>query len=152
MYFSAGFGGARDGLGMAGTRLGFVSTMQVMKISRITALVLFVCLAFTACSQEPELALTPAAQEGREIANASGCASCHGKNGQGVTAPSWQGIYLERIPIDGGDSVLADEDYLYRSITDPQAEIVRDWTLKMPSNNLTDDEVAAIITYIKELT
>jgi len=105
-----------------------------------------------ACGQEPELVLSPAAQEGREIANASGCASCHGKNGQGVTAPSWQGIYLEPVPVEPVGSVIADEDYLYRSITDPQADIVRDWTIKMPMNDLDDDQVAAVIAYIKELT
>jgi len=108
-------------------------------------------LLMSACSNEPPLALSPAAAEGREIANANGCASCHGKDGQGVTAPSWQGIYLEQIPIDGGATVLADEDYLYRSITDPQAEIVRDWTLKMPKNSLTDVDIDAVIAYIKEL-
>ena len=145
MYFWRNWGKLGTG-GRVGT------TMWVMRLRTFLALVGLATLALTACSQEPELALSPAAQEGREIANASGCASCHGKNGQGVTAPSWQNIYLKQIPIEGGNTVLADEDYLYRSITDPQAEIVRDWTIKMPSNDLTDAEIAAIITYIKELT
>jgi len=123
-----------------------------MRFRRTIAVLALVVLGGTACSQEPELALSPAAQEGRAIANASGCASCHGKNGQGVTAPSWQGIYLERIPLESGVLALADEDYLYRSITDPGADIVRDWTIKMPKNNLDDDQVASIIAYIKELS
>jgi len=126
--------------------------MVVMKIRRIIALVSIAVVGLAGCSQEPERALSPAAAEGREIANANGCSSCHGKDGQGVTAPSWQGIYQEFISIEGGGTVRADTDYLYRSITDPQAEIVRGWTIKMPTNNLNDDEVAAIIEYIKELT
>ena len=131
---------------------GFPTTMVLMGFLRPLAALCFAVLLFGACGGgEPDIALSPAAIEGRDIARASGCASCHGKNGQGVTAPSWQGIYLERIPIEGGDTVLADEDYLYRSITDPQAEIVRDWTIKMPKNNLTDDEVNSVIAYIKEL-
>lgn len=125
--------------------------MGVMRLLRAVALVCTFVILVAACSSEPPLALSPEAAEGRTIANASGCASCHGKNGQGVTAPSWQNIYLKQIPINGGGNVLADEDYLYRSITDPQAEIVRDWTLKMPKNSLTDDEIASIIAYIKEL-
>ncbi len=48
-------------------------------------------------------------------------------------------------------TVEADEDYLYRSITDPQAQIRADWTIKMPTNSLSDDQVASIIAYIKEL-
>ena len=126
--------------------------MHAMKIRYIVALVVFAVIGLAACSQEPDLVLTPAAQEGRQIANSSGCSSCHGKNGQGVTAPSWQALYLEPVELQGGDTVVADEDYLYRSITDPQADIVRDWTIRMPSNSLTDAEVAAIISYIKELS
>ena len=136
---------------MVGTGGGFHTTMYGMRIRHAIALVLLSVLALTACSQEPELVLSPPAQEGREIANANGCSSCHGKNGQGVTAPSWQGIYNERIELETGALVLANEDYLYRSITDPQADIVKDWTIKMPTNALTDDQVNAIITYIKEL-
>ncbi len=123
-----------------------------MKIRYALALVALFVVAFTACSQEPDLVLSPAAQEGRTIANSNGCSSCHGKNGQGVTAPSWQGIYGEQVPIEGGATVLANDEYLYRSITDPQADIVRDWTIKMPMNDLNADQIAAIIEYIKELS
>jgi len=128
--------------------------MVAMGLLKPVAALCFVVVAMvglSACSKEPEIPLSAAAAEGRDVARASGCASCHGKNGQGVTAPSWQGIYLERIPVEGGDTVLADEEYLYRSITDPQADIVRGWTIKMPKNNLTDDEVNSVIAYIKEL-
>lgn len=125
-----------------------------MQIRRPLALVAAcVLLCFTAaCSSEPPLDLSPEAAAGRDIANSKGCASCHGKNGQGVTGPSLQGIYLAQIPLEGGGTVLADDEYLARSMTDPQADIVRGWTLKMPRTELDDSEVAAIITYIKELT
>lgn len=117
----------------------------------VAASILLAFGALASCSNEPELQLTAAAQEGRSVALDNGCASCHGKNGQGVTAPSWQGIYLEQIPLDGGISVLGDEDYLYRSISDPQAQIVEGWTIKMPENDLTDSEIASVIAFIKEL-
>ena len=126
--------------------------MQAMRFRAVSLIAFAVLLLFSACSQEPELVLSPAAAEGREIAKENGCSSCHGDRGQGVTAPSWQNIYMKQIPINGGATVLADEDYLYRSITDPQAEIVRDWTLKMPRNDLNDDQIASVIAYIKELS
>lgn len=130
--------------------------MLVMSSPRARVLAAVSCavlalVALSSCSNEPELSLSPAAQEGREVALDSGCASCHGKNGQGVTAPSWQGIYLEPIPLDGGESVLGDEDYLYRSITQPQAQIVEGWTIKMPENDLSDDQIQSVIAFIKEL-
>lgn len=103
------------------------------------------------CGGDPPLALSPTATEGRQIANASGCASCHGKNGQGVTAPSWQGLYNEPVPLNDGTTVIADEEYLYNSITDPQGQIVEDYTLKMPRNSLDDDEIELVIAYIREL-
>lgn len=122
-----------------------------MKSRVIIASVFLAVFALAGCGGEPELVLSPAGQEGRKIANASGCASCHGKNGQGITAPSWQGIYLEPVPLEPVGSVIADDEYLYRSITDPQADLVRGWTIKMPENDLDDAQVAAIIDYIKEL-
>ena len=107
--------------------------------------------AATACSQEPEIALSPEATIGRDLARESGCAACHGDNGQGITAPTWQGLYLSNVAFTGLPNATADEDYLFESITDPQARIRLDWTLKMPENDLDDDEVQSIIAYIKEL-
>ena len=125
--------------------------MSEMHLLRFFSALLLGLLLLSACGGDEPLDLSAAAAEGRNIANANGCAACHGKNGQGTTAPSWQGIYLTEIELDDGTSVVADDDYLYRAITDPQAEIVADWTIKMPRNRLDDDEIAAIITYIKEL-
>ncbi len=107
--------------------------------------------AMTSCASEPPLNLSPEAATGRDIANSNGCAACHGKNGQGNTGPSWQGLYLSRVKLDGGTTVLADADYLFRSITDPQAEVRRDWNVKMPTKDLSQDQVNSIVAYIKEL-
>ena len=126
--------------------------MYAMKFRYAVALVFLAVLGLGACGgSEPDVALPPEASEGRDLARASGCSSCHGSDGQGVTAPSWQGLYQTEVEIDDGVTVLADEDYLYQSITDPQALVRRDWSIKMPSNDLSDDEVASIIAYIKEL-
>lgn len=115
-------------------------------------LVLATCLMlFAACGGAPPLELSPTAAEGRKIANASGCASCHGKNGQGVTAPSWQGIYDHEVELDDGTIVIADDAYLYDSITNPQAQIVKDFTIKMPKNSLNDQQIELVIAYIREL-
>lgn len=122
-----------------------------MKFRYAIALMVISVLAFSACSQEPDIPLSEAGNQGRTLARASGCSSCHGRNGQGVTAPTWQGLYGNQVGLESGMVVVANEDYLYRSITDPQAQIRTNWTIKMPMNSLTDDEVASIIAYIKEL-
>lgn len=122
-------------------------------IRLLTAALIAICaLIATACGDRTDLVLTPEGAAGRTIANESGCAACHGKDGQGVTAPTWQGLYLGRVQLDGGVTVVADEDYLYQSITDPQSQIRRDYTLKMPTTDLSEAQIASIITYIKELS
>ena len=126
--------------------------MGLMRTPRTLLLMLAAMVLFVACGGQPPLELSPVAAEGRQIANASGCAACHGKNGQGVTAPSWQGIYNNEVELVDNVVVIADEAYLYDSITDPQSQIVADFTLKMPQNDLTDDEIDLVIAYIRELT
>lgn len=138
-------------MGMLGTKDGFFTTMYAMRFRHAFALVIFSVLMLSACGGEPDSALSPVAEEGRELARASGCSSCHGSNGQGVTAPTWQGLYRNQVELEDGLTVLATDEYLFRSITDPQAQVRADWTIKMPMNSLNDDEVASIIAYIKEL-
>jgi cytochrome c oxidase subunit II len=47
--------------------------------------------------------------------------------------------------------VIADDDYLVRAIMDPNAEIVDGYSLRMPSNRLSEDEVQSVIAFMKEL-
>ena len=100
---------------------------------------------------EPELNLSPVAAEGREIANNNGCSACHGNNGQGSVGPAWTGLAGADVELDDGSIVVADDEFLRRSISDPSAEIADGYTIVMPENALTDDEIELVLTYIKEL-
>ena len=93
----------------------------------------------------------PLAAQGREIARSSGCSACHGRNGEGGVGPTWSGVYGEPVELEGGETVTADDEYLYRSIADPAVEKVEGYSVVMPNNNLDDDEIAAVIAYIREL-
>lgn len=96
-------------------------------------------------------ALPPAAVAGRDLARSQGCASCHGDNGQGGVGPAWTGLAGSEVELSDGSTVIADEAYLTRAITDPNAEMVDGYTLQMPTNSLTADEVASIVEYITAL-
>ncbi len=124
--------------------------MTIRLISLIFALVV---LFAPGCGgdSEPELDLSPIAAEGREIANNNGCSACHGKNGQGSVGPAWTGLAGSDVELEDGTIVVADDDFLRRSITDPSAEIADGYTIVMPENPLTDDEVELVLAYIKEL-
>lgn len=98
------------------------------------------------------LMLSSEGAEGREIANTQGCGSCHGGKGEGTAAPSWQGLLGSDVELDDGTVIVADEAYIRRSITDPKADLVAGYTLRMPDNDLTDSEIEFVLTYIKELS
>ncbi len=109
-------------------------------------------LSLGACgAAEPDRHLSAEAAAGRDIALSRGCSACHGDNGEGGVGPAWVGLAGSTVVLEGGRAVVADTDYLRRSIVDPEAEVVAGTTLTMPVSVLTDDEVMALIAYIEEL-
>jgi mono/diheme cytochrome c family protein len=92
-----------------------------------------------------------AAARGKELSLSRGCAGCHGADFAGGAGPTWIGIAGEEVELVDGTTVVRDEAYLIRSIAEPNAEIVAGYTLRMPANNLTDDEVADIVAFIQTL-
>ena len=118
-----------------------------------TAAAVVVVLAVTAsCGGDGGSSdLSEAARNGRDLARSNGCAACHGNDGQGGVGPSWVGLPGSERELEDGTTVIADGDYLYRSIADPAAEVVAGYSVRMPSNGLDDDQIADVIAYIEEL-
>ena len=107
-----------------------------------------------ACSSSSSSApvdLSPDAAAGREISLNAGCASCHGADGNGNVGPKWIGLADSQVTLSDGTAVTADDDYLYTSIKEPGAMKRRGAVGIMPSNKLTDQEIASIIAYIRAL-
>ena len=102
-------------------------------------------------SSEPPAALSPAAAEGRDIAVARGCTSCHGGDFDGGVAPSLIGVSGTEVPLVEGGMVIADRAYLVESIVEPNAKRRLGTALQMPKVALTDDEVERIVDYLVEL-
>ena len=105
-------------------------------------------LVFAACGEDraPDKPMS----EGQVVMLNSGCAACHGSNGEGGMAPSWKGIYMSQVMLDDDTRVVVDEEYLIRSIKDPLAQQVKGFS-QMPPNTLTDAQVQLIVDYIKTL-
>jgi cytochrome c oxidase subunit 2 len=107
-----------------------------------------------ACSSSSTSApvdLSPEAAAGREISINAGCASCHGADGNGNVGPKWIALADSQVTLSDGTVVTADDDYLYTSIKEPGAMKRRGAVGIMPSNKLTDQEIASIIAYIRAL-
>ena len=115
----------------------------------LVLIALLVVAAACGGSSRPEM--SPEAERGRRIANTSGCASCHGADGKGGVGPALAGLYGSEVTLADGSTVVADDAYLRRSITDPDADLVEGYALKMPVIGLDDDEIEAVLAYIREL-
>jgi len=91
------------------------------------------------------------AERGQRIALESGCAACHGPSWRGGVGPTWVGLAGSTITLDDGTTRVADHDYLVRAIVDPPAERAGTFSMKMPPNLLTDDQVSDVVAFIEAI-
>ena len=123
-----------------------------MRISFIGVVAFAASLLVSGCSNEElPVALSPTAAEGRDIAEARGCVSCHGGDFDGGVAPSLVGVFGTEVPLVEGGMVIADRAYLVESIVEPNAKRRLGTALQMPKVALTDVEVERIVDYLVEL-
>ncbi len=95
--------------------------------------------------------LSEAGERGKQVSLSSGCAGCHGTNGQGGVGPTWQGLAGSDVELADGTTIVADQEYLIRAIKDPSADLLADYAIQMPQNNLNDSQVDDIVAYINDL-
>jgi cytochrome c oxidase subunit 2 len=107
-------------------------------------------------SKAQEVKVVSPTARGEKLFADKGCSSCHTIDGSSLVGPTLKGLFGKQVTvITGGKerSVTADEDYLRTSLIEPSADIAKGYPDIMPSQKdvLKDDEVAAIIEYIKSL-
>lgn len=90
-----------------------------------------------------------------------GCTECHTVHGKGagvragVKAPEWADTLGTIVKMQSGEEVEITRDYLVKSITEPNSQIVSGYSAgKMPGRfaYLPEKDVTAIVTYIETLT
>jgi cytochrome c oxidase subunit II len=81
-----------------------------------------------------------------------GCITCHLADGKG-RGPSLVGVYKSNVKLNNGSTVVADEDYLRRSILNPRSQIVEKYQAIMPTfqGQISEEGLLQIIAYIKSL-
>jgi cytochrome c oxidase subunit 2 len=92
------------------------------------------------------------ASAGQTLFTNLACASCHSA-ASGSRGPVLNGIYEQRVKLQGGQSVIADDAYLRESIMNPAAKVAEGYQPIMPTyQGLVDDEqLLELIEYIKTL-
>lgn len=93
--------------------------------------------------------------QAREILDRLGCLGCHSEDGSLIVGPSFKGLFgrTVEVKVDGTEKTLtADEDYIRRSILEPEKEVVEDFSPIMPSyqGQISDEELQLLIDYFRQ--
>ncbi len=95
--------------------------------------------------------------EGEAIMRTLGCFACHTSDGSKLIGPSYLNLWgEEQVVLRGGKefTVTVNEDYVRRSILDPNSEITRGYPsgLMQPyKGQITDEDIQKIIEYLQTL-
>lgn len=99
--------------------------------------------------------LAAAETKGRELINTKGCIACHSTDGSASVGPSFLGVFGSTVTVvtDGIERrVIADEEYMRKSILKPADDITKGFEPLMPPPVKMDEkEIGEIIDYLKKL-
>lgn len=92
------------------------------------------------------------AGSGEQLFAQLGCNSCHRPDDSGA-GPTLVGLWGEEVELSDGQVVVADIDYIRRSILDPQAQIVAGYPPIMPTydGQIGEEELLTLVEYIRSL-
>jgi len=95
----------------------------------------------------------PLWEKGKELAEKSGCLACHSIDGTTKIGPTWKGLFGRTVTFTDGTTATADEQYVKNYIEEPNVRVIKGFQPVMPSYKgmLKDDDITAIIAYIKTL-
>lgn len=98
-------------------------------------------------SAEGSLAL-----KGRQVFLKYRCLSCHSAD-ENARAPVLENVFEKRVALRTGEAVLANREYLRRSILKPSEQIVAGYHDIMPTfeGQVSEEEVIALIAFIQSL-
>jgi cytochrome c oxidase subunit II len=94
---------------------------------------------------------------GLTLMKQNACVTCHSLDGSKIVGPSFKGIYGHEVEVvTGGQdrTVIVDDEYIKRSIQDPNADVVKGFNHGLMisyKQTLKDEDVAKIIDFIKTI-
>jgi cytochrome c oxidase subunit 2 len=91
---------------------------------------------------------------GHEVLEKYGCLGCHSEDGSSKPGPTFKGIWGRNVTVVSGGaerSIPSDEAYLRRSIREPGVDVVKGFPAIMPPFTLSEEELKAVLDYLKGL-
>jgi len=91
------------------------------------------------------------AQRGKLLFQQYGCQGCH-QQGQ-LAAPRLENLLGSPVTLESGRTVVADEDYIRRSIVNPNADIVAGFQALMPGyeGRLNEEQILDLTAYVRTM-
>ncbi len=88
---------------------------------------------------------------GERVFNENGCSGCHSVDGTPGVGPSLKGVWGRNEKLQGGATVLVDENYVRESVLTPGAKIVAGYENVMPPIPVEERDLLGIIAYLQSL-
>ena len=107
----------------------------------------------------PPVQVTPAlVARGKALYTSGGCSACHSLSGAPGAGPSFKGLAGGTSTLTTGQTVTVDDAYLERSITDPDAQVVKGYHQGIMAPAVAGlglsakpDQLRALVAFIKSL-
>lgn len=82
----------------------------------------------------------------------SKCAVCHSVDGAPNTGPTFKGLWDRQEKLEDGSTITVNENYVRKSILEPQSQIVAGFPRTMPvfAGQLTERDIEGIIAFLKK--
>jgi len=94
---------------------------------------------------------------GLQVLQANGCTACHSLNGTRLVGPSFKGLFGNKrdiiLPDGSKKTITADDEYIKRSLYEPNAEVVESYPKVMISykESINDEQLKQIIAYLESV-
>jgi cytochrome c oxidase subunit 2 len=90
-------------------------------------------------------------EAGKQLYARFACGSCHDPDMK--RGPILAGLYGKPVKLRDGRTVIADDDYLRKSLVEPNSDIAEQWQQVMPSykDDLTEEQILQLIAYMKSM-
>jgi cytochrome c oxidase subunit II len=92
--------------------------------------------------------------QGSQLYQVKGCAACHSTDGSPRVGPSFKGLLGKKEEVTSAgkkETLVVDETFIRKFISEPNVVHIEGYPPIMPKISMTEEELAALVDYIKSL-